>query len=463
MESAVMATTFDVVSDFNHTGVQPGPGYSFTYGTETAWNVGFTLLPYYGNTNATAGGRQYTDDGTIDNYYFAQDYPFSGPSIGVVATGDLLAFPSPPSLIVPDDVLVMMPGSPWLGASDLVVTRFTAQSTGLYDITGSFTDLLMASVGLAIVVDGKTVFHSSFTGNSAYQGTISFSFNDISLAQGETIDFVVDSLHDQSYDALGLKALITETNTAPSLALANTTTSLAEGSYANHVKVAEITIIDDGAGTNNLTLSGDDAALFEIVGSELFLRAETVLDFEGGNTTLDVTVLLNDPAMEDIPDDSESLSISVTNVGGVTIAGGKGGQTLNGTIEEDTITGGNGKDVLNGGGGSDILSGGNGVDILNGGAGNDTMDGGPGNDMFIFGPGFGNDQILGFDADPSGGQDFLDVSALGITSANFAARVAIAGVGADTLVTIDGNAAETIRLIGLTHATTVTQDDFFLL
>ena len=103
-------------------------------------------------------------------------------------------------------------------------------------------------------------------------------------------------------------------NTAPTLAVANALTSLAEGSYANHVKAADITITDDGAGTNNLTLSGNDAALFEIVGKELFLRAGTVLDFEGGNTTLDVIVQVDDAAVPGSPDDSETLSISVTDV-----------------------------------------------------------------------------------------------------------------------------------------------------
>ena len=43
-------------------------------------------------------------------------------------------------------------------------------------------------------------------------------------------------------------------------------------------------------GHQRLTLSGDDAALFEIFDGDLFLRAGTVLDFEGGNTQLDVTV-----------------------------------------------------------------------------------------------------------------------------------------------------------------------------
>ena len=89
-----MTTTYDVIRDFNTTGIQPASGDPFTYATETSLNVGFTLLPYYGNTNAAAGGAQHTDDGTVNNYYFAQPYPFSGPSIGVVATGDLLVFPS---------------------------------------------------------------------------------------------------------------------------------------------------------------------------------------------------------------------------------------------------------------------------------------------------------------------------------------------------------------------------------
>ena len=37
---------------------------------------------------------------------------------------------------------------------------------------------------------------------------------------------------------------------------------------------------DDALGTNTLALTGADAAAFEIVGSELFLKAGTVLDFE---------------------------------------------------------------------------------------------------------------------------------------------------------------------------------------
>ena len=268
-------------------------------------------------------------------------------------------------------------------------------------------------------------------------------------------------------------------NTAPTLAVANALTSLAEGSYANHVKVADITITDDGAGTNNLTLSGNDAALFEIVGKELFLRAGTVLDFEGGNTTLDVIVQVDDAAVPGSPDDSETLSISVTDVAenaapilalesavlslsegsyasrvkvadititddgagtnNLTLSGNdaalfevfdgdlylKAGtvldfegatprstspwrwtirrwagtpddsealvvtvqdvaaETINGTSRADTLTGTIEADVINGLAGNDNLQGLGGNDTLDGGSGRDTMAGGTGNDIYV--------------------------------------------------------------------------------
>jgi hypothetical protein len=39
-----LTATYDVLRDFNTTGIQPASGDPFTYGTETSLNVGFTLL-----------------------------------------------------------------------------------------------------------------------------------------------------------------------------------------------------------------------------------------------------------------------------------------------------------------------------------------------------------------------------------------------------------------------------------
>jgi Ca2+-binding RTX toxin-like protein len=155
-------------------------------------------------------------------------------------------------------------------------------------------------------------------------------------------------------------------------------------------------------------------------------------------------------------------------VGAAQNTGGAGTDTLSsfenlmGSAFDDALTGSSVANVLMGLAGNDTLNGGGGADALVGGAGNDIMNGNGGSDTFVFAPNFGNDTINDFDANPSGGQDFLDISEFGITSTDFAARVAIADVGADTLVTIDGNLGQTSLLVGIGNATTVTQADFLL-
>jgi serralysin len=117
-----------------------------------------------------------------------------------------------------------------------------------------------------------------------------------------------------------------------------------------------------------------------------------------------------------------------------------------------------------GGEGNDSIVGNVGNNELTGGDGDDTMNGDAGNDSFVFAEGFGNDKILQFDANPTDGQDLLDIREFGITrAAEFAIRVTKTVVAGDTLVTIDGVAEQTITLVGIADANTVTQDDFLLL
>jgi len=100
-------------------------------------------------------------------------------------------------------------------------------------------------------------------------------------------------------------------NEPPTVSLANAVGTLPEDTDTSaSVKVADIVVRDDGLGTNVLSLSGPDAALFEIVGDELFLRAGTVLD-HSANPTLEVAVEVDDPTVGDSPDDQVELSITV--------------------------------------------------------------------------------------------------------------------------------------------------------
>lgn len=135
--------------------------------------------------------------------------------------------------------------------------------------------------------------------------------------------------------------------------------------------------------------------------------------------------------------------------------GGAGVDMLLGGAGNDGLYGDSGNDNLDGGAGDDILDGGVGNDRVTGGAGNDLMYANQGNDIFVFGANFGNDTIIGFDANASGGQDLLNVAALGLAAADFQSggRVSIAAAGADTLITIGGADGGSIRLSGVSWLT----------
>jgi Ca2+-binding RTX toxin-like protein len=170
------------------------------------------------------------------------------------------------------------------------------------------------------------------------------------------------------------------------------------------------------------------------------------------------------------------------NDGAVDGTGNALANVINGNDAANLLLGGGGADNINGGDGADIIDGGEGDDILNGGAGgdadtiiggagNDTIDVGNGNDVLVYNAsGFGADIVTNFDA--AGGtpatQDLINLSALGVTAANFATRVIIQdiedGATDDTLITVNdavGNALGTIRIEEL-EFTNITATDFVL-
>jgi len=117
------------------------------------------------------------------------------------------------------------------------------------------------------------------------------------------------------YPQLWVYAASTVPNQAPTaIALTNTTTAILENSNTTAaVKVADITVTDDGLGTNNLTLSGADANSFQITGSSLFIKAGTVIDFET-KTSYNVTINVDDTTIGSTPDASVNFVLSVTDV-----------------------------------------------------------------------------------------------------------------------------------------------------
>ena len=188
--------------------------------------------------------------------------------------------------------------------------------------------------------------------------------------------------------------------------------------------VGSLSAIDPDAGdTHTFTLTGGATNLFEIVGSDIRVKAAAVLDYEL-QRSYGLTVQVTDQAgLSCIGSLTINLSdvVETGTVGNDVLAGGAGGDRLAGGAGNDTYTVNAAGDViveaLNQGtdlvnatipsytlaanvenltfiGSGDFAGTGNGLfNAITGGAGNDTLRGGAGNDT-IHG-GAGNDQIYG--------------------------------------------------------------------
>jgi Ca2+-binding RTX toxin-like protein len=241
-----------------------------------------------------------------------------------------------------------------------------------------------------------------------------------------------------------------------------------------------IDTLNGGAGNDVIVGGVDDDTANGGAGDDIFqIGIGDGFDAVTGAAGTDTIVATADDVVIGLRSIASMEFISADGHTGVKVAGNAAANTLNfgavtmtgiGSIDggdgNDTITGTTAADVILGGLGADTLNGGAGADSITGGAGNDTMNGGAGTDIFQFATGFGADVINGFDANPTGGQDFLDVTALGITAATFASMVTIAAgpAAGSTLVTVAG--AGTIQINGVafpgTVANQITVADFIL-
>ena len=122
-----------------------------------------------------------------------------------------------------------------------------------------------ASLALGMTIDPNTGLFSwtptEAQGGSDYSVTVTVS--DGSLTDSETFTITCNEV---------------TVNQPPTIVLTNVITGLAENAdTSSAVRIADIEINDDALGSNLLTLAGPDAESFEIVGSQIFLRAGTPL------------------------------------------------------------------------------------------------------------------------------------------------------------------------------------------
>jgi Ca2+-binding RTX toxin-like protein len=195
--------------------------------------------------------------------------------------------------------------------------------------------------------------------------------------------------------------------------------------------------------------NGGDAITVTAVGTQVDVRglaAHLTVDHAEDGDKLTISGLAGDDII-----DASSLAAAAV------------GLVLSGDEGDDVLLGGAGNDALQGGAGGDVLFGNDGDDTITGGLGDDIAFGGAGNDTFRFTSALdGQDILVDFDGDTTGGQDVFDLDAFfdsaGVAEADRAARVSISDSGGSVNVSIDadGNAANGFEVLAATLNTTAT-------
>ena len=122
---------------------------------------------------------------------------------------------------------------------------------------------------------------------------------------------------------------VTNANDAPTqVSLSNVvSTLLANTSTANAIRLADLSVTDDGEGTNTLGLSGADAGVFEIVNNQLRLKTGTLLNY-ATKQTYSVTVTVDDSTVGGTPDASVNYTLSLQGLDGTTVQNGAAGRSF---------------------------------------------------------------------------------------------------------------------------------------
>ena len=199
--------------------------------------------------------------------------------------------------------------------------------TSLSENTDTSSAVRLAEISIDDDPLGTITFALSGDNASAFQiVATSRSTADLYLKAGAILDFETQPALAVSVSARDLTlpgtpaltadytlAVTDEPNAAPTaVAFANSITSLAEtADTAKPVRLADILLSDDREGTNVLSLTGTDAADFEIIDGVLYLKKGVVLDYETRNCRV-VTVAVTDASVSATPSATREFVLQVT-------------------------------------------------------------------------------------------------------------------------------------------------------
>jgi ELWxxDGT repeat protein len=121
---------------------------------------------------------------------------------------------------------------------------------------------------------------------------------------------------------------VTDGNDAPTqVSLTNVVpVLLSSADTSSAIRVADVSAVDDGLGTNLFSLSGADSGVFELVAGQLRLKAGTVLNY-ATQKSYTVTVTVDDATVGGSPDASVNFTLSLQGLEGITVQNGTPGRS----------------------------------------------------------------------------------------------------------------------------------------
>jgi len=213
-----------------------------------------------------------------------------------------------PVLAVNTGDIILKGSSETIDNTELQVTDVDNNSAELqFTLTAIPTNGLLKLDGTALSIS------NTFTQADINNNLLNYD-HDGSETTSDSFEFTVTDGSGGSLGITTFSILITSVNELPTVTLVDAVTSIPEDTdTTSRYKVADIVVDDDGVGTNDLSLNGDDSSLFGIYGAELYLIAGASLDYET-NPVLYVTVAVDDTTVGSTPDDMASLTISIIDV-----------------------------------------------------------------------------------------------------------------------------------------------------
>lgn len=189
-------------------------------------------------------------------------------------------------------------------------------TTGARTVVATFTETIE---GVAVGSTGIFVTKTSPNPDNVYKVNPTTGALTVAASNSVGDGVLFGSLSGSTFTLgmnLGLAVVpVVASNSAPTaVTLSPASASLAENTATSSaIDLSSIAITDDGSGTNTLSLSGTDAASFEIVSSKLRLKAGTTLNYET-KSSYTVRVNIDDTTVGSTPDAFKDFTLTITDV-----------------------------------------------------------------------------------------------------------------------------------------------------